>query len=544
MPAIGLHWRSLFVARTLLALAFVAPALASLIGCSPAASSEPAETFRPPRVSVDGQKGKRPGCVVIMSSGSTEPDPNGPGETDPEFSEVSATKRTIFLNRHGGVYSYGADDAWNNRASVVGSKATVAPYEKGDAAWAKLVACVRDELSRWDVVVTDANPGQVVHIEAVVGGGPQALGVGSGVGGLAPMSPTCAVVENAVVFVFSKQFADLTAECEMVTHELGHALGLDHEYLCEDPMTYLDGCGHKQFQDTAAPCGESVARSCQCGAKQSSVQHLTQVLGLAGNDPPPPPPPQDGGPPPPQDSGPPPPQDSGPPPPPQDSGPPPPVDTTPPVVALGAPSDSATVPGSTKLDVSATASDDVAVAQVVLLWESDGKLTKFDCAAMPQGHTCSVSGNTRTWRLNVGTGTRTWSVQATDTSSNTTVSEKRTLTLQGAPADGGADGGGPLGGAPTVTLDQPAAGASFSPGALIAVRATATDDGQVTEVWLKWSSPNGDSVYQMSNLGGASWGVDLDLDPSAQPGPRTLRVTAWDDQGQPASAKDVVIQIQ
>ena len=35
-----------------------------------------------------------------------------------------------------------------------------------------------------------------------------------------------------------------------MAQETGHTFGLDHAFLCADPMTYLDGCTlPKQFQD-------------------------------------------------------------------------------------------------------------------------------------------------------------------------------------------------------------------------------------------------------------------------------------------------------
>src|SRR5258708_5901856 len=76
-----------------------------------------------------------------------------------------------------------------------------------------------------------------------------------------------------------------TAECEVAAHELGHAFGLEHEFLCKDPMTYISGCGHKTFQDVAAWCGENKAKKCSDGGKQNTVQHLNEVLGLAKDDP-------------------------------------------------------------------------------------------------------------------------------------------------------------------------------------------------------------------------------------------------------------------
>src|SRR5262249_37290971 len=80
---------------------------------------------------------------------------------------------------------------------------------------------------------------------------------------------------------------DTELMCEVTAQEVGHAFGMEHEYLCQDPMTYLHGCGAKTFQDMPAPCGEFMTRPCACGgASQNSVQHLFSVLGPAEKVPP------------------------------------------------------------------------------------------------------------------------------------------------------------------------------------------------------------------------------------------------------------------
>ena len=74
--------------------------------------------------------------------------------------------------------------------------------------------------------------------------------------------------------VYGTSSGGLQSLCETVTQEVAHAFTLDHELLCEDPMTYLDGCGAKSFQNVLAPCGEYEERPCSCGdpAGQNSVQ--------------------------------------------------------------------------------------------------------------------------------------------------------------------------------------------------------------------------------------------------------------------------------
>ena len=194
----------------------------------------------------------------------------------------SLGKRTLFLNRGGGLYRRGWENSSSNTSSLLfGSSARIPAYGGGAAAWSSLVACVTEKFSRWNVTVTDEDPGMVPHIEAVVGGRPSLLDLPPNVGGVAPMTMSGVTLERAVVYVFSDAIVGLERTCEIATHEIGHAIGLEHAYLCEDPMSYLQGCGAKAFQDKAAWCGESAPRACRNGGKQNSVQFLGARLGLA-----------------------------------------------------------------------------------------------------------------------------------------------------------------------------------------------------------------------------------------------------------------------
>jgi hypothetical protein len=150
------------------------------------------------------------------------------------------------------------------------------------------MTCVWQMYAPFDVEVTDVDPGPAPHIESMVGGTPGQVGMSQGVGGVAPMNTDCSVVERAIVFTFADVYGDdVQSICETVAQESAHALGLDHEHLCQDPMTYLYGCGAKSFQDVDADCGEYSARECMCGGTtQNSVQTLLQILGASDRTPP------------------------------------------------------------------------------------------------------------------------------------------------------------------------------------------------------------------------------------------------------------------
>jgi MYXO-CTERM domain-containing protein len=114
------------------------------------------------------------------------------------------------------------------------------------------------------------------------------------------------------------------------------------------------------------------------------------------------------------------------------SAPPPPVDdTAPPSATIQSPADRAVLPANTTMTVVATAADDVALGSVELLWRATGDV--FPCPFQGQAVTCTQSGATFTWVLNVGVGQRPFAVRAIDTAGQTTTTAERTITLS---ADG------------------------------------------------------------------------------------------------------------
>ncbi len=193
--------------------------------------------------------------------------------------------KTIFLERRAIELSPGEDDAASGISSVLVSEADhkikVRGWSGSAAGWSQLVACVTQEFAPFDVAVTDRRPANDDFILVAVGGYPADIGgKDRHVTGLAPFDGT--VIPRAVVFAFAAQSANNVEQvCETIAMEVAHAYGLDHEYLCRDIMTYLGNCGHKQFVDADAPCGEQKRRACEGGhPTQNSFRQLAAVLGL------------------------------------------------------------------------------------------------------------------------------------------------------------------------------------------------------------------------------------------------------------------------
>jgi hypothetical protein len=194
----------------------------------------------------------------------------------------------VFLNRDQATYIGGPDDAPSGSSNVVAQRhihsATFAQFTEGDDAWENLVACLTADYAPFDVLVTDKRPPAGPYVEAHFGGDGTELKLPSGTGGVAPIDSThCTVIDSAVVFVFAGLYgSNVEAMCDAGAQEIAHAFSLDHEFLCEDPMTYLGGCGAKRFQDVDASCGEYQARGCTCDrASQNSVRTLYKKVGQA-----------------------------------------------------------------------------------------------------------------------------------------------------------------------------------------------------------------------------------------------------------------------
>jgi uncharacterized protein (TIGR03382 family) len=252
-----------------------------------------------------------------------------------------AQSRIIYLNHNGVTLRPGDDDSRTQHSSIINSAVSVPAWNTSATTWHATLACFQEIWSRFDVTVTDVDPGNVPHMEAVFGGSPQDIGMPSGVGGVSPFTTDCGIIENSIVFTFTDVFPDdARTVCEVMSQEVAHSYGLDHELLASDPMTYLQYNGDREFRDQTVSCGEYSARQCGidgsvCRANQNSVQLLMQRAGTA--------------------------------------------DAVPPTLMITAPQDGATV--SAGFEVDATASDNVAVTGATLY--VDGAVAAMTTGAGP-----------------------------------------------------------------------------------------------------------------------------------------------------------------
>lgn len=271
-----------------------------------------------------------------------------------------AKSRTIYLNRLGAALTPGQNNSQTNTSTIVPRAVHVPGWSPSAADWAATVACMRDVWSRFDVAITEEDPGTTPHIEAVFTRSPADVGMTEQIGGVSPFTSNCSVIEHSIVFAFTDNLPRRPRViCEIMSQEVGHSYGLDHELVAADPMTYLSYAGDRQFQDHDAACGETTARPCgvagnTCRATQNSVQLLLARLGASDRD------------------------------------------NEPPSVGITAPADRATLePG---FEIAATASDNIAVDHVAFYLDGELVATRTeppyrlatDPALEPGGHTILV----------------------------------------------------------------------------------------------------------------------------------------------------------
>lgn len=402
---------------------------------------------------------------------------------------------TVYLRRGGGVYRPGwPDDAARNVSTLVPYAVDLSPYDGDDADWAALVGCMQEQFAPFDVTVTDVEPASGDYIETVFTADTAGvIGLGGWVAGYAPMDTAeCSLLPRAIVLIFNGAAYSIESSCAIGAQEVGHALGLDHEYLCEDPMSYLGGCGPKRFQDQDTWCGEYSARECYCGGQQNSVQHMLRLFG-------PNPGPGGGSP-----------------------------DPSPPTVQVRSPADAATLPADGTIEVVAEAADDVALAAVELLWHFTS--ATLACPGSGTDWSCTLDGGRATWRLDVGSGARTYAVRARDRSGNVTTTEPRTLQLGGAP---------PPSTVPVVTLASPADGATLRAGEAFTVAAQVDDRGvEIASVRMTWEGgPSGSYTWPLER--GAEpgrWLLETSMSAAAPAGERRVSVVVTNRAGESATS--------
>jgi hypothetical protein len=176
----------------------------------------------------------------------------------------------------------GTNDSRKDTSTVFDETVTLSEFAHGDEVWNEMVACVREVMLPYDVMVTEEDPGEnALYLEAMIGGTSEEAGLGPRIVGMSPIA--CTPLSHTISFTFANSHdADARMICETVTHEAGHTLSLDHEVACNDLMwwTTEDICGPKYFRDSHEYCGDGEADECLCGGiYQNAHATLLDVFG-------------------------------------------------------------------------------------------------------------------------------------------------------------------------------------------------------------------------------------------------------------------------
>lgn len=297
----------------------------------------------------------------------------------------------LYLNRCVGgitITSGWPDDNTINRSGILNGTTTFPEFSYGESAWQQVMEETRAIFSPFNITVTDVDPSPAPHDEAIVCGSGGTAGF-SGAGGVAPF--TCDVIPSPITFTFPDSLGgNPRIIAEVIGQEAAHAWGLEHEYKCEDPMSYLNGCGEKTYQDGDYPCGEYSAASCDCGgATQNSYQYILNLFGAAVDD------------------------------------------LAAPVAVITAPSDGDVFAAGASFELTVDVSDDIGVTYVALYL--DGAVAT-EAVAAPYGP----------WPVfDLPEGAHDFYVEARDAAGNTTTSPvvSVNITVDGMPPAGADDGG-------------------------------------------------------------------------------------------------------
>ena len=272
--------------------------VAVAIGLAGSAAAEPVASPQAPAFSpafsmtIDGLPARR----VAVDTPRTEP-----------TAFAGPVSKTIYLERcRGGcVVHMGMNDARTNTSTIPMvqvamvtefTNSTGTPGTAADNEWRRLVTCMQEVYSPYNVVVTDVKPTTGTYHEAIIAGDPRDIGLGRDILGVAPLASDCSALDNVMSFSFANRHPKIPGDingnilnvCWTAAQESAHAFGLDHEYsfvagnrsACSDPMTYRNDCGgEKFFRNEPASCGETTTRPCKCGTSQNSHAKLVTVFG-------------------------------------------------------------------------------------------------------------------------------------------------------------------------------------------------------------------------------------------------------------------------
>ena len=190
----------------------------------------------------------------------------------------------VYLNRCAGGCSFtpGPTDARTNHSRIPTRSSTLPAAQITHDEWDELHRCLYEQYADFDLVLVDQEPTSGPYVEAAIGGRPSDLGISRSIAGVSPVD--CALIDRGLNFTFSEVIErkeNAARLCQVVAHELGHTIGLEHAFYAPDVMSYLDWALGKVFTRVDTECGEEEARPCRCnsGEIQNSWVTIFENLG-------------------------------------------------------------------------------------------------------------------------------------------------------------------------------------------------------------------------------------------------------------------------
>jgi hypothetical protein len=214
-----------------------------------------------------------------------------PVQIDPAKVGNVVNSKIIFMNRCTGgcKVTSGFTDSRTNKSAI--GAGTLSAYSYGDSSWNSVMTCMKATMSKFNVTVTDVDPGpNVEHFEIMVAGTPGQIGLSSGIGGIAEYScdspGVCAkYIPNAIVFDFAGVWGgDVQEICSTAAQEIAHTWTLDHVTDATDPMTYTPYSGMRQFKDGVYCGSDCVNNTSPFGLPCTNGRHTCMSTGTATQD--------------------------------------------------------------------------------------------------------------------------------------------------------------------------------------------------------------------------------------------------------------------
>jgi uncharacterized protein (TIGR03382 family) len=181
--------------------------------------------------------------------------------------DTTVDTHTLFINRCTGGCAVSFSPTPDNRtdsSDLAAGNQLLSEFSQSPLVWNEIMDCLRDTYSRFNIIVTDVDPGTTPHMEVMVAGLASQLDAGfsSNILGIADL--TCQSVgncqafqPNALVFAFANSpfFTGAPNDiCATAAQEIAHSWALDHVVDAGDPMSYNTFAGERVYKDNQL-CG-------------------------------------------------------------------------------------------------------------------------------------------------------------------------------------------------------------------------------------------------------------------------------------------------